>query len=296
MSTVTLKGFGLDTEVSNKCVNTQGGLTAALGFWQAVTRREIKLQEKANQRELEDMVFGLDSQGTNKWYGGTHSDLTDHLSGKLDMGRFAREKAKLESSGFGSKLVTGLANTMPKRIRRLHESCGEWSYERRWDDRPCMDSVRTLAPNKAIRIDAYSNALANVTAESLNTYGAKVWAISQLLETHGISTEVNLIYYSCNLAYSGGSPMDTRTSIRVKKFGEYIAPSVLAACCSTLFYRRLIFAIRALQADAIGSIYDAPRTIQQPAVSASPGVLQLAANAHKGHDDEIERGIIATLK
>jgi hypothetical protein len=199
------------------------------------------------------------------------------------------------NSGLRRDLETVTQNCTPKRTRRLSEHDGEWQFDRRWEITPFQATHVKRMPTRTLTIMANFTVSAWGKSEEIDRYGAIVWAISQLIEKAGISTRIVWYQHARTVTECG---LASRIEIECKRAGEYLAPSLLAACFTTMFYRRVGFALEVASGEAYGkTVRDSLGSpIRYDPVKFEKGVLSLAPECVHGYDAELGRCIVAAIK
>lgn len=221
------------TKVSTKHGQVELHLNEAVTWW------------KAGRSGISDHKEAKDSRWDTNWRGGTVRDLLDACTGQIDMGPY---QSALDALAPVMRSFTAAhASHVVRRSRRMDETDGDWQYDRRWEEKPFMRTIRQAVPSKVIRMDVNMCVSGGVSAADMDAYGATVWAVAQCLERMGRRTEITWI------ARNGDSNR-TRYTVRIplKKANEYLAPSLLAATLNTNFYRRMGFALCHLACEGNG--------------------------------------------
>lgn len=175
------------------------------------------------------------------WKGGTYSELLNWLSGDIDMAKYNAEKDRLRKSGFDRKLREKIAMVSPKRKRCMSEHDGEWDMSRRWEIMPFQNTRKAIGAGRSIKIVINLAASSGVSAEKIDKFGVTVWAISDLIESSGIQTEIIARYAGRNIG-TGKKSVHNEFLINLKEATQFVTPMRLAACFKTAFFRRAIFA------------------------------------------------------
>jgi hypothetical protein len=178
--------------------------------------------------------------------GGTYESL--HLP--PDMKLFLDTRARFESSN----RLKGNINTIPglvkRRQRRLSEHDGEWDMSRRWEVQPFYTAKRDSRLHRIVDIECYVNASAMVDANTINYYGASIWAINDILETHGLSTSMKV--YCESVETDRNDSINVTVGVQLKHPGEYMNPANIARCLTSNFYRRIVFNWFMIGCDFVG--------------------------------------------
>lgn len=172
-------------------------------------------------------------------------------SGHYDRDLFAEQKKKL--SGLRTKLEEKLAPVGRIRKRVMSEHDGEWIQERQWELTPFANTRReTGGILPTLRILADFSFRSGVEGRDIAKYGAFCWAITNALESSGITCEIVLQNTSyMNWGKSGENK--ARVRIKVKEAGEYVDTQNIAQCFTAAFYRRGIFVLKRLFGDSLGT-------------------------------------------
>lgn len=174
--------------------------------------------------------------------GGTLKAFHRTMAGQLDMTPYEREKRTLSQSAIARKVLPMLQANRPRRVRYFSEHDGEWSYERRWELAPFQATRRTLANTRTLDCLYLFNFSGSVGTDAIAMFGAKIWALTQLIESHGIRCRITIGIDSRN-TFTAYPEINQHVRIRIKEPGEYLAPSLLAATFSAAYFRRVILAL-----------------------------------------------------
>lgn len=253
----------------------------------------LKLTD-ANQGNLDYLLE--DNSERIDFAKGTRKELENHLSGQIDLTRYKAPLAELESKGMLRKLRREIERVAPKRRLKLHDTDGDWSYDKRFDDKPFVHLTKTPSRVKTLEIRCHFSVAWHVDAESINKFGALVWAVCQVVEAAGFQARIVYHFQTNSLINQNGYGGDVQ--VELKKSGSYIAPSFLASAFQALFHRRAAFSLQTVAADACskaissgqGLVVSAPKPIQ-----FSEGVLDIGLDAVKGATDEIVEAILGAF-
>jgi hypothetical protein len=130
-------------------------------------------------------------------------------------------------------------------------------------------------------------------AEDISKFGAMVWAVSNIIEGSGVQTEIELHFNSRGIDTKRSR--DFNAIVEIKKPGEYIAPNLLAAVVTGLFFRRAIFRAFVIGCDVaeVTACEGLGRGNQEEKLPEfSDGKLLLKANYIVGYSEDIEKGIL----
>jgi hypothetical protein len=215
---------------------------------------------------------------SDTWIGGTPKELRNALSGNLDMSVFQAKLDEFQRSKLGQKLTSRADATEKRRKRFFSEHDGEWDHDRQWEIAPFQSTRREDSQTKVIDVKCHFAVSAWTSAAELQNYGAAVWAVTQLIEKAGIQTSISYVLGCNNVAENLG----VKITLGIKKPGEYLAPSFLAACFTPNFFRRVGFLLYILACDAAGKA--ARQSLGQPigapsSVTFKDGVLSLSPQA-----------------
>lgn len=155
-----------------------------------------------------------------------------------DMAAFIAAKEKLKNSNLSKRLSSKFTN-INKRRRTLNEHDGEWDIARQWEIQPFFNAKRQETPNRIIDIECHLNVSWMVEAKHIAEYGCMVWAINDIIESCGISTNIVLVTES--IGTDTGRRINVRTKVVLKKAGEYINPTNIARCLTPNYLRRILF-------------------------------------------------------
>lgn len=260
-----------------------------------------KLME--HQKEITKLIIGdrlekdLSSDAESDFKGGTAQDLKTALKGGVDMAVFLEKRNEFAKSGLLDKLRVALANVTPRRARVMSEHDGEWMYDRRWEIQPFQATTKVPGMGRTVDVQCDFSINASANADSINRYGAMVWAISDLIEQAGITTRI--LYTTSGARTCSEGQVSQRIILEIKKPGQYLAPNMLAGVCTANFFRRAGFAFIGLSANlhkrapawSLGSAVEEKRRI-----AFSEGKLVLSPSSVHATNDEIEQAILQTIR
>ena len=185
----------------------------------------------ANQKRLTDSIL---SDSKAAWRGGTLKQAT----AMPDMAPYLQAKTELMRGGLFKSLAP-VYEHRPKRKRVNSEYDGDFDFDRKWEIKPFSTTKQIKVPIPIIKINIFLGVNCGYSPESYNKYSALAWAVTQLIESHGVNTEISYSSYaigSCN-----GSVDYYQTGI-LKEATKYLSPQSLAYALRTSFLRRHIFA------------------------------------------------------
>lgn len=286
--------LGIFTELKGNTVHMNLDRIAARRFMDNYNAYKPVLESNgANKRTL-NHISELFSR-TGDWVGGTKDDLVNDLDGNIEMAPYTEQYQKLEENDLMSKLKTAGALSKPRRKRRMSEHEGDWDFERMWELKPYQHCVRMRSIINIVKIDAHFACSGATKSHEITKYGGLVWAISKIIEDAGIQTEITYCERAKNVGYNG-TGIETR--MLIKKPGEYIAPSFLAATFTSNHYRRLGFALQALcvpindndqSCDSMGS------ATPGAAMQFEDGRLTMDVRSNRLNFSEVERVIMQII-
>jgi hypothetical protein len=236
-------GFGVSLDGKN--VNMNGSLASCLDIvrdFESLPFKHVANSERATE--------ALTDTDRNKFRGGSPEKLRADLTGNLDMTPFLRAQEGLNKNGLMAKLRTKISNGAPKRKRFFSEHDGDYDLDRRFEITPFQHTHRQATQNRVVTVRVNFTISGMETSENIDRYGALCWAIADLIEKAGVQARVVLEL--------GGAQCDTgRTQkqaidVVLKKPGQYLAPSLLAAAMQANFFRRVGFAFVVISAEAAG--------------------------------------------
>lgn len=241
----------------------------------------------------------LMSDARSGFSGGTPEALEKLLDGECDLTPFTRALEDFQNSGLRADLETLMQACVKKRKRKFSEHDGEWQMHRRYDLTPFQGSEKRLRPTRIITIIADFSINQSAPATDIDKYGAILWGISQLIESCGIQTDIRWHVYTNGFAH-GEKSYDGDITVHVKKPGEYIAPSHLAATFKSLFFRRMGLALMqaATSADTSAQVdYGYGSAKQRPnAAEFTEGKLHLSSQVSHGYTDQLKAELIKAIK
>jgi hypothetical protein len=252
---------------------------------------QMRLAQVGNRERVDDF---LGSSSRDSFAGGSMAKLRRSLSGDIEMAPFESARQKLANSDLMNKLRARLGQAAPKRRRINSEYDGEWDFDRRWESTPFAATTRPPAIVRVITIEAEFAMSGGADSEMIDRYGATVWALCSLIESYGIQARI-VWRNSANNTSTDAIATDVR--IEIKKPGEYLPPSFLAATFQSLFYRRMGFAMIVAACDLAGKTCGGGlgSPIHRPAVEFLDGVLSLGPNVGRGYTDELEGAIMQAI-
>jgi hypothetical protein len=240
--------------------------------------------------------------GRGAWYGWTKRQMLAAGKGNFDMAPFLAQREKL------SKLRASLQEEV-KPVGRMRKRClsehdGEWQMERQWEIAPFTATRRETGgylPTLAIDID-FSFSV-GVDSDKIAEFGAFCWAIVDVLESTGITTDLAVQNTGYLEAYNdmgdlAGTNKGLLTNVAVKTAGEYVDTMTLARCFTPGFLRRGIFLAKYAAGDALGASLGSglsmPFIQERPVVS--PGRLFLRRQDMTSNPETVAAWILQALK
>ena len=285
---------GLPFEVSGKITKLNTDLSTMLAFYRQTPAMAKALKGPVKNARLIGEMF---EDGINgNFVGATRAQLDQHFKGGMDMAPFEKERLRFRQSGLLEKLQTRMLASHPKRKRRMSEHDGEWDYSRRWEVTPFSNTTRVANPGKMVNIECDFSISCMASAEEINRFGAMAWALSDIIEASGIVTTITL-------RFSGGAwdrdSRDYNFSVCVKKAGQYMAPSLLAASFQSAFLRRVMFASIVAMGEEQGVSCSTglgyPKPQSKRPIEFKDGALWITANVHKATTEEMEGELIKAI-
>jgi hypothetical protein len=292
--------MGIYTEITQTDketrVDTKLDRIAARKFMDNWKENKNKLSDAGVNQHTINHVQKIFDRSDSSFLSGSFDDLISDLNGSVDMKPFNDQYEKLKNTDIMSKLKTNAALGKPRRKRRMSEHEGDWDFDRMWELKPYQKCERKKQLLKTVKIEAHFSCSGGVDSWEINKYGGLVWAISQIIENAGIQTEV----YYCESGIEVGIDKDTRveTKMLIKKPGEYLAPTFLAACFSSNFYRRLGFALQAVSVPVNNndrSCHTMGRAKPTYTMRFEDGVLQMNVKSFNLNFSEVERTIMQII-
>ncbi len=164
---------------------------------------------------------------------------------------------------------------------------------------PFDTTRKALGIGRCIKITANISSSGMVSAESINKFGALVWAVSDIVEACGIQTEV-IARFAVN-----GITADRETGFlgefTAKSHDTYVTPTTLAAMFHCLTYRRAVWCMESSLTDLIGK--RANDRLGRPMHDAFPvkwvqgtGQLIMNVNSVTGDINQLEEEILASVR
>jgi len=265
--------WSIKNKGTHKDVHLDTTLAEAMDEYKIGFRCKLKHNKEYAKRERSNKRSGF--------HGGTYDDLfkTPNLA------KFERKRKSMK----WEKEILTKSGTHMSRKRRWSEHDGEWSYDRRWELMPFQRTERLASPIRVVEMDIYMSVSSRVQADTIDEFGATVWAISNIIESRGVQVGIRFVYLSNRSAGRDGSEI----RIRIKNPGEYLAPERLAATCSTNFVRRVMFSAIVASADHMKKevAFGLGQPRQNPDVKYENGVLTLGVDRLRGNTDLIKQEI-----
>ena len=202
-------------------------------------KRKGTFAVKYNKECFEKYTSNIDKSHTS-FAGGTWEDVTS----LKNMDNFKKTLAEFQKNKLEEK-VKARIDFSPKRKRSLSEHDGDWDFDKQWDIKPFSNSRKEMLPINVVDINVDMSISAGMSAEAINSYGALVWSVIQIIESIGIQANI----YVINEGKGISDKSDDRIQLCIKKAGEYISPISLATCFQSVFFRRAIFTGIVLAAD-----------------------------------------------
>ncbi len=268
-----LKSLGVNIERQGKDVSVTCGLNAAL-----------------KMTESRDKISWLDKPRIKGFFAEEHrgfpelppmSKLERDLKQGPDMAPFNAALHELQSHGLKT-IQAGIANCKPARKRRVSEYDGVWQYDRKDDEFPFVENYKKRVPNRIITVIPNFTISGSQSNGDVDAYGAMVWAICQLIEKTGILVNVDWYEHTRQTSRKHGG-LDVSVKVRCKTANQYLAPSMLAACFTSNFFRRIGFALwvsgcNAYDAEAAGGLgscitFDKPAEYRDGCLYLSPMIV-----------------------
>lgn len=178
-----------------------------------------------------------------RFAGGTWDDITN----LKNMDKFKKQLEDFRKHKLEEKIQKRVDFSV-KRVRRTSEHDGDYDLQKRWEIKPFSSAHRSKVPISVVDFKVDFSISAAMSPEDINSYGAMVWSIIQLVETLGIQVNVTIVTEGVGIADN----LDNQQEYIIKKSGEYMSPVSLASTFQSTFYRRAIFSGIALCAENQG--------------------------------------------
>jgi hypothetical protein len=252
----------------------------------------IKLHSANNGRELLDL---LDTRRDPEFFGGSLRDVREHLDGRIDLAPLEKVKGQFSQTKLGARIKALSERLKMQRKRRMSERDGEWDMSRRWEVNPFQHATRERHPIKVVNFEAEFSLNCGVSAAEISKYGAMVWSIAQLIEEAGICVGIK---YVKRTDRNFGGDWRQRVVIEVKKPGEYVTPSLIAAVTTGPFYRRAMLSLNILgadlnSADVAFGLGSSPSS--KEAVKFENGSLFMTLDAMEGNAEKLEQELLKAI-
>ena len=187
--------------------------------WVKNTTNQSLFNKYTNNNDINHIEFS-----GGKWEDVTNLNNMDSF--KKTLGEF--KKNRLEEK------ISAKIDYSPRRKRQLSEHDGDYDHDKRWEIKSFNNSKKEML---LIDVNVDMSINCSMSADAINSYGALVWSIIQLVESIGIQANVNII----NDCSSVSDDIDSKITLNIKKAGQYISPVALATCFQAVFFRRAIF-------------------------------------------------------
>lgn len=246
-----------------------------------------------NGKMAKQQITHHSEYSSEEWKGGSYQDLMNDLSGSINMEPYEKMLREISNSIILKRLLTVTKDLRPQRKRRFTDTDGDWDLGRQWELKPFSQSYKGREPARTIEIVAGINFNSEVSAENIKRYGTLVWAICQILERLGI--KVKVVLQEKTVGFVSGC--EATCHIELKKEDEYLAPSLLAAAITPVFYRRAMFGIICLSADWIKKEVcgDLGRAIEfDEPIKFEKGKLFISSSI-RGFNEDVEKQILKAL-
>lgn len=255
--------------------------------------KKITLKGKLKNINQKMMHELLDMSG--KWAGVSSEQLAKDLEGGKSLDSFLSAKESLDRSGLIKKLQSTMADVSPRRRRVMSEHDGEWLQDRQWEMKPFSATQRALGSNKTLKIVADWVVGSSMEQDSIDRYGALVWAICQTVEDTGICTEIQARYW--HKGASTEHDTDFTFLVDIKSAGHYMAPTLLAATAQAAFVRRANYSMLALAHEDIGKKTRSALSYpyRGPSVTSEPGTLYLSPSVIGYAESGIEAELVKAI-
>ena len=290
LAALTAQGFSVAR--TGSCFNVSGDLPAYINYIDAVKSGRLAFTIPANK---DHATSRLTDRG--EFYGAPYGMLRENLDGKMDMTLYDAAYEKLRVNDLSEKLQSALLLVNPRRKRIMSEHDGDWDLDRKWDIRPFQSTHKVLAHGRAIELVVHSAINCNSKSKDIEKYGALVWSVCNLIESCGITVGITLSYALREITKDNSIGMTA--SLRIKKCGEYIEPTRLAASLQSAFLRKGIFSFIAAIADTAGKTVainsGRPTQVYCPIKNVSDGTLEIAPCVSSAYDSEIIAEILRTI-
>jgi uncharacterized protein YukE len=235
--------------------------TSSYGAWQIKGSAfgVVKFFEKCQAQSV-DLKASAEKVQTyvttrKEWNGESTKQLLGWFkNGDKDMTAYKKALEELKKNGFVSKIKKQVEGMIVERERCLSEYDGDYDHDRRFDPECYQGTKRAEGVGRTIKLLINFSLASSHSAQQIETYGAQVWAVTQVLEECGFLVDVTVGLRTEGLYYSVDSNRDAFQGLfKVKKADEYINPKILAATLSTPFFRRAVFSIM----HAVGNVANA---------------------------------------
>lgn len=227
--------------------------------------------------------------------GGSISSLLSDSKGNTDMAPFTAAADKVESSDLMDKLTAGISVGTGRKIIYTEDD-GEWIFERRHSEKPYQTSRRFRKPMPVMEVDCDFSISAKATTREINRYGAMVYALTSLIERHGIETKVT--FFTDTRVMDKDRSIDLHTFVDIKEPGRYLAPSALASAFQAQFYRIAIFILWIVVADTYCKIASGGLgclVTRGKIVEFADGVLKFNLSVSEAYSNTIETELLKAI-
>lgn len=267
------------------CENKKVKMTLpAKSLMQFLCDKKLRKDLKAHNQ---DLIEGFCDDDKDGWRGGSLSDLKKAFEQGVDLKNHLKAQKKIEQGDLGQKIKALNDGLITRRRLTTSDVDGDFIYSRRFDDKPFVLSKKTRVPQKVIEVNVSLSVNGSASAESIDNFAAFAWAIINLIESKGIQCKVLTSIQSKGPDQEGD--LDVTCEAIIKNAGEYLAPSKLAACLSTLFMRHALFTGLVLGCDLMNknSYSGLGRAVQAPTVDFSKGRLTLNPDCISANTEKV---------
>lgn len=246
-----LNRYGFGVAVNKNEVLFTGNMSAIMAYLSEWERPEINAEmDRAynTSKRRSVMQTGGDRDPEHV---GTMQTVPDGLfRGKFDMSLYESAKRELLASGFGRKVTDLNLGETHRRRRFMSEHDGEYAYDRRFDLTPFAATRRESTRDNSIKIVSGFSIHWGISGADIARYAAKLWAAAQILEDNGFTVQIEY-YNRCTDSMSGDAGSFNLTNrLEIKGAGNYVNPKTLATIFSPAFFRRVMFSLWPMIADA----------------------------------------------
>lgn len=217
-----------------------------------IKENKVKVAYKGHVELFEMHVLGDTSPGggDNTWRGGSYKDMAAPHKNFHDYHQFMK---RIQQEKLWREVSFAFEQTMQRR-RTRSEYDGDFDFDKRWDAEPYQERTRKPQMTRVIKLVVEGSFSSGVSPETINEFASFVTAVITLFERNGVLVDLTVNHTGCN--FTNRADTIFFISLKVKRPDEYLPPSQILKCLSTVFYRRAVFALITACAEVLGHKVD----------------------------------------